>query len=222
MSAAAVAATAAAMKAAAAARSKRGGKGKAARRNATRNASHVLDYLETLEGATRRDDMESYMETNGIQLARVTRQCGMGRLRVTLQDGTPEVDVSVAGSLRFKGRSSTKTDRPSCMCVNDLVVLYGSQAAGKIPRELWGHIQAGFERLDMGYPSDFFAKPGAETGADAAEMGYEWEADEEAVTATLTAAATGKPVAAGKAKGKDKVKSAAAAADDDDFDVTDI
>ncbi len=220
------------MKAAAAARGKRGGKGKAARRNAGKNASHVLEYIEALEAATSRADLETYMESNSVQLARVTRQSGAGRLKVTLQDGTADTDVIVAGALRFKGRSSTKTDRPSCMSVDDLVVLHGPQAAGKIPRELFGGIQAGFDRLSVSYPKGFFAQSGS-AAATEEDMGYEWDGDEEAVTATLTAAA-GKPAAAVSAKERDKAKGkaksgagggAAAGADDGDdgdFDVADI
>lgn len=212
----AAAATASALKAASAARGKRGGKGKAARRNAGKNASHVLEYIEELEAATSRTDLETYMDRNSIQLARVTRQSGAGRLKVTLQDGTADTDVTVAGALRFKGRSSTKADRPSCMCVEDVIVLHGPQAAGKIPRELFSGIQAAFDRLDVRYPKGFFAQSGS-AAATEEDLGFEWEADEEAVTATLSAAA-GKPAAA---KPKAKAKGGAGA-DDDDVDVADI
>jgi hypothetical protein len=194
------------------------GKGKAARRNAAKNAGHVLEYLEELESATKLVDLETYMESNSVQLARVTRQHGAGRLKVTLQDGSTDVDVTIAGSIRFKGRSSTKTDRSCCMCVNDLIVLHGPQAAGKIPRDLFGRIQTEFDRLGIRYPKGFFMKGGADTTAAAEEeLGFEWEADEEDVAATLTAAA-------GKAKSKAKGGAGAAAdgSDDDGFDIADI
>ncbi len=193
------------------------GKGKAARRNAAKNAGHVLEYLEELETATKLVDLETYMERNSIQLARVTRQHGAGRLKVTLQDGSTDVDVTIAGSVRFKGRSSTKTDRSCCMCVNDLIVLHGPQAAGKIPRDLFGRIQAEFDRLEVRYPKGFFMKGGADTAAAAEEeLGFEWEADEEDVAATLTAAA-GKP-----SKSKAKGGAGAAADDDSDIDIAEI
>ena len=104
------------------------------------------------------------------------------------------------------------------MCVEDVIVLHGPQAAGKIPRELFSGIQAAFDRLDVRYPKGFFAQSGS-AAATEEDLGFEWEADEEAVTATLSAAA-GKPVAA---KAKVKTKGGAGAdSDDDGFDIADI
>ena len=162
------------------------GKGKAARRNASKNASHVMDYLETLESAKTLVALETYMESDAIQIARVTRQSGAGRLKVTLQDGSADVDVTIAGSLRFKGRSATKGDRSNCMNVSDLIVLHGPQAAGKIPRDLYGRIEAAFTRLRVSVPKGFFVKGGADgSGADA-DMGFDWDTDEAAAAEALT------------------------------------
>jgi hypothetical protein len=204
-------ATASAAASAQAAARRRGGKGRAARRSAAKNASHVLDYLENLEDCDSLTELRTYMETEGIQLARVTRVSGAGRLKVTLQDGTAEVDVNIAGSLKFKGKAGTKTDRANCMCVNDLVVLHGPQAAGKLPRELFGQLQGHFDRLSVSYPDGFFAKSSSETTVAAAkEMGYEWEVDEDAVTAALA-----KKVAAPKgAKGSKREGAGGGAAAD--------
>jgi hypothetical protein len=165
------------------------GKGKAARRNASKNASHVMDYLETLEAAKTLDALETYMERDAIQLARVTRQSGCGRLKVTLQDGSTDVDVTIAGSLRFKGRAATKGDRSNCMNVSDLIVLHGPQAAGKIPRELYGRIEGAFTRLRVSVPKGFFIKGGADGTDAAADMGFDWDTDEAAVTEALATAA---------------------------------
>lgn len=159
------------------------GKGKAARRNASKNASHVMDYLETLESAKTLVALETYMESDAIQIARVTRQSGAGRLKVTLQDGSTDVDVTIAGSLRFKGRSATKGDRSNCMNVSDLIVLHGPQAAGKIPRDLYGRIEAAFTRLHVSVPKGFFVKDGS--GADT-DMGFDWDTDEAGAASALT------------------------------------
>jgi hypothetical protein len=161
------------------------GKGKAARRNAAKNADHVLEYLDILESAATLVVLETFMERNSIQLARVTRTSGAGRLKVTLQSGDTDVDVSIAGSLRFHGRAATKGDRTNCMCVHDLVVLHGPQAAGKIPRDLFGRIQAAFDRLCVSYPKGFFTKGTTETGTATSELGFDWETDEAGATAAL-------------------------------------
>jgi hypothetical protein len=161
------------------------GKGKAARRNASKNASHVMDYLEALESSKTTDALETYMERDAIQIARVTRQSGAGRLKVTLQSGEAEVDITIAGSLRFKGRAATKGDRSNCMNVSDLIVLHGPQAAGKIPRELYGRIEAAFSRLRVSTPKGFFVKGGTDGSAAADDMGFDWDTDEAAVTEAL-------------------------------------
>lgn len=189
------------------------GKGKAARRNATKNASHVLDYLDTLEAAKTLDALETYMEREAIQLARVTRQSGAGHLKVTLQDGSTDVDVTIAGSLRFKGRAATKGDRSNCMNVNDLIVLHGPQAAGKIPREFHGRIEAAFTRLRVSAPKGFFAKGAADDAGDD-DDGFVWDTDEAAVTEAFVAAAK-----VGSAKAP---KATAAAADSDSEDEIDL
>ena len=176
------------------------GKGKAARRNATKNASHVMDYLETLEAAKTLVALETYMESEAIQLARVTRQSGGGHLRVTLQDGSTDVDVSIAGSIRTKGCSRTKADRPNVMNVNDLIVLHGPQAAGKIPREFHARIEAAFTRLRVKTPKGFFAKGATDAAAADDDDGFVWDTDEAAVTEAFVAAAkVGKAAKAGAA-----------------------
>jgi len=200
-----------------AAAARTGGKGKAARRNTQKNASHVLEYLEAVESAKTRVDLETWMTRKAVQIARVTRWSGGGHLRVTLQDGTTEVDVTIAGSLRFKGHAATKGDRPSAMNVNDLIVLYGPQAAGKIPRDLNERIETAFTRLGVKTPKGFFAKGAADADGAGAEDGYIFgeDDDEDAAAEALVAAA--KVVPRGAAK-----KAAAAASDSDSDDEVDI
>jgi hypothetical protein len=160
-----------------------GGKGKAARRNTQKNASHVLEYLEAVESAKTRVDLETWMERNAVQIARVTRWSGGGHLKVALQDGSTDVDVTIAGSLRFKGRAATKGDRANSMNVNDLIVLYGPQAAGKIPRDLCRRVAAAFERLGVSTPKGFFGGESDEAEEDL------FDRDEEETADALTTAA---------------------------------
>ena len=194
----------------AAAAGKTKGKGKAARRNAAKNACHILDYLENLDASKTLDDLETYMERDAIQTARVTRQSGAGRLKVTLQDGTAD-DVTIAGALRFKGRAATKGDRSNCMNVGDLIILHGPQAAGKIPRELLSRVQSTFDSLGVRYPKGFFAV-GTTEAAVSEDLGFEWGTEGDDVTTKEALTKEAKRGSGGSA----------AAADDDDFDIGDI
>lgn len=210
----AAAATRAAAAAKMAASNRKGGKGKAARRAATHNADNVLDYLDTLESATDLDTLELYMERNAIQLARVTRTPGGRLLKVTLQDGTKDTDVVISGTLGLHGRAATKAHVSSCMAVNDIVVLEGGRATGKIPTELFGSIQSAFDRLGVRYPDGFFLKGTSDAAASTTALGYDWETDETAAKAALSKSAKGRGAGAGAA--------AAAAAEDAEIDVSEI
>lgn len=203
--------------AASASKGKKRSRGKAAVRTAAKNACHVLDYLENLEAAESLEDLEAYMEREAVQIARVTRQSGAVRLKVTLQDGATDVDVIIAGSVRFKGKAATKGDRSNCMTVGDLVVLHGPQAAGKIPRELVAEVQTSFDTLGVGYPKGFFAPAAAAAAAEPTDLGFEWEDETEAPDAkkVLTTSAATKP------KGKKRGGGGGAAADAE-FDIDDI
>jgi hypothetical protein len=212
-----MAAAATATRAAAAAKMasshRKGGKGKAARRAASHNADNVLDYLDALESAADLDTLELYMERNAIQLARVTRTPGGRLLKVTLQDGTKDTDVVISGTLGLRGRASTKAHVSSCMSVNDVIVLEGGRASGKIPPELFGSIQGAFDRLGVRYPDGFFLKGTSDATASTTALGYDWETDEAAAKASLTKSAKGRTGAGG---------GAAAAAEDADIDVSTI
>ena len=182
---------------------RKGGKGKAARRAASHNADNVLEYLDALEDAKTLDILATYMERNAIQLARVTRTPGSRLLKVTLQDGTTDAEVVISGTLGLRGRASTKAHVSSCMSVHDLVILEGGRATGKIPTELFGSIQAEFDRLGVRYPDGFFLKGTAAAVASAAELGYDWETDEIAAKAALTKSAKGRSGAGGGAAAED-------------------
>lgn len=209
---AAAARTAAATKMAAPHR--KGGKGKAARRAAAHNADNVLDYLDNLEKADTLDALETYMERNAVQLARVTRTPGGRLLKVTLQDGTKDADIMISGTLGLHGRAATKSHIASCMSVNDIVLLEGGRASGKIPTDLFAPIQAAFDHLGVRYPDGFFLKGATDAAASTTALGYDWETDEAGAKAALTKSAKGRGGGAGAGGG--------AAADADEIDVSEI
>lgn len=197
--------------------SRKGGKGRMERISRTHNADAVFDFVTALETAAKQSDFQEYLTRTATSIGRVTRTPGARLLKVTLLDGTTDAEILISGTISFKGRMGQgKTTRANCMLVNDLVVIDGGRATGKIPGELFSVIQSHFDRLGVSYPTGFFMKGTDATAVDPASMGYDWETDEAATMASL--AKTARKSGAGGA--------AAASADEDDgdsdFDVADI
>lgn len=149
--------------------------GKSALRAILKNAEAVTEYLDALKAAKDLDDIDQIGSRDGLTLARVTRALGAGRLEVTLLDGRKGVPVPIGGSIKFKGRAGTKTDRSNCMCVNDVVVIRGAFASGKLPGAAIGLCADKFEKLGQRIPAGFFAAPGVEPEADSADETYEFD-----------------------------------------------
>lgn len=213
----AAAATAAAMKAVAARKSAGAGKGKKARIASAHNTDTVYEFVTALESAKDLATFDAFLDRNAAALARVTKTPGARSLKVTHQDGTTDADILISGTLSFKGRAATKGARDHCMGVNDIVILDGGRAAGKLPAELFGAVQSHFDRLGVSYPTGFFQKgTGDAAAAAAAAAGYEWETDETAAMAALSSAASSKKKTGAGAG------AAAGAAAEDDFDIADI
>lgn len=175
--------------------------GKGARRALLKNAECVDEVLEMIaraEAHEKRTDtkagaawLEQAMAQAAITLGRVTRSTGCGRLAVTMQTGE-EVSVPIAGTIKFKGKSGTKTDRENCMCANDIIVIRGSFANAKVSPAAAAQIRRAYEHFRIPTPSAFFAF--AEEAAEA-EDGYEFDRSEEqeaeaAEIAALKVAAT--------------------------------
>ena len=175
--------------------------GKGARRALLKNAEcvdEVLDMIARAEAQEKRTDtkagaawLEQAMAQAAITLGRVTRSTGCGRLAVTMQTGE-EVSVPIAGTVKFKGKSGTKTDRENCMCANDIIVIRGSFANAKVSPAAAAQIRRAYEHFRIPTPSAFFAF--AEEAAEA-EDGYEFDRSEEqeaeaAEIAALKVAAT--------------------------------
>ena len=155
--------------------------GKGARRALLKNAECVDEVLDVIARAERRPGqegktwLEATLAQSALTLGRVTRSTGAGRLEVTLQSGETGVSVPIAGTVKFKGRSGTKTDRENCMCANDIIVIRGSFASAKVSPAAAAQIRRAFEHFQVTTPAGFFA-----FAEDAeAEDGYEFDRSEE-------------------------------------------
>jgi len=192
--------------------------GKGARRALLKNAECVDEFLDAIaaaEAVERRspagaaagaEALEQALTRNALTLGRVTRSTGAGRLEVTLQTGETGVSVPIAGTVKFKGRSGTKTDRANCMCANDIIVIRGSFANAKVSAAAAAQIRRAFTHFQITTPAGFFAF--AEDAADA-EDGYEFDRSEEEAAEAAEIAAL--KVSAAKAGG--------APASDSDLDI---
>lgn len=175
--------------------------GKSAKRAITKSSAAVEEYLAAAEAATGPEELAA-IQRDGLFLARVTRALGAANLEVLLQTGTT-IRVPIGGSIRFKGRAGSKTDRANCMVVGDVIVVRGAFASGKLLPGTTARVAALFERHGVSVPKGFFAS-GTEAADDAEEEGgWEWDrtaaAAEEAAArkmATASAAAAAAPAEA--------------------------
>jgi hypothetical protein len=141
---------------------------KGAQRCLTKATEAAEEYMDELRRCADTEDLDTIATRHSLTLARVTRAQGAGRLEVTLQDGTTGVSVPISASIKMKGRASTKTDRINCMCVNDVIVLRGAFAAGKLSGTAVRQAGEMFARLGRHVPGGFFAPPGVDAAAAAA------------------------------------------------------
>lgn len=153
--------------------------GKGARRALLKNAECVDEFLSLLRAAESREALAHKQETSSILLARVARSTGAGRLEVTLQTGE-RISVAIAGTLKFNGASATKTDRANCMCANDIIVVRGGLASGKMSLGVAAKVAKSFEQLGVTVPAGFF---GEKEGGEAAQGNYEFDRSEETAEA---------------------------------------
>jgi hypothetical protein len=132
----------------------------------------------------------------GLELARVTRTPGCGRLTVTLQDGTTDVSVPIGGTVKMRGHAGTKTDRANCMCVGDTVVLRGGIASAKLSDKAAALIKHQLKALNIVFCAALFAaeKSGAGAGASDEDDLFEDAATDADLAAAAEAAAEGRTV----------------------------
>jgi hypothetical protein len=131
--------------------------GKGARRALTKNADCVDEFLSIVSSSPTASYLAVALEKESLQLARVERSTGCGRLQVTLQDGTTGVSVPISGTIKFKGRSNTKTDRANCMCADDMIVIRGSFASAKVSPAAAAFIRKHYEAKGIKTPRGFFS-----------------------------------------------------------------
>ena len=146
--------------------------GKAERRSNRQNASCIDTFLSHL---TSHADILSLQELpHCMVLGRVVDGPGGARVRVLLQDGDI-TDAPIAGSVAFRGRASTKTDRDSCMMTDDFVIVCGGQARAKVHVALASLILQRFRDHGVSVPAGWLS--GAPANASAAAAGDAFEFD---------------------------------------------
>jgi len=164
--------------------------GKAGIRGIDKNATAVDNYLRICSAASAETTLADSLRREYLMLGRVTRTVGGGHVRVQLLDGTTDVSVPIGGSIKMKGRAATKTDRVNCMCQDDIVVIRGGQAAGKVSASTAGEIRSIFDELSFRYPKGFFTATGSAGGeAEDDEFAYEWDRSDQAARETAAIAA---------------------------------
>ena len=175
-------------------------KGKAAIRAEAKNAGAVKAVLSICRDAASAEELLANLRDEDLTLARVTGAPGGRHLVVTLMDGTADVSVPISGVTAFRGGARTKGELPNYMGRDDLVVLYGAHARGKIPVALAEEVAEIFERLGVAVPAGFFPSD-EESGA----VGWTWgreeqRADEEGAAAAAVETAEELAAAAVRAR----------------------
>ena len=155
--------------------------GKAAVRAENKNAEAVTSFHNHLKhhtnvwqvGPARRDSSEIPLAPACI-LGRVVRGYGAGRLEVILYDGTV-VSTRIAGRIAFHGSAATKTDRASCMCAGDYIIVEGGLAAAKMSVSMARRIAGLYTTANplLKGPKDFFDEKAEE------DQGFDWDRSEE-------------------------------------------
>lgn len=173
-------------------------KGKAAIRAEAATAAAVKATLSICRGAADAKGLLADLQEEALTLARVTAAPGGCHLVVTLMTGAAGVVVPIKGTVQGRGGARTKMDRPNYMGRDDLVVLLGAHATGKVPPNLANEIRDIFRRLGVAVPVDFFP-------ASARDGGEGWCFDREderlAEEADLAAAEAAAAAAAAARKG---------------------
>ena len=174
--------------------------GKGAARAIAKNEECVEHYSRIIFKAEQTaTEATRTLRDAGLELARVTRTPGCGRLTVTLQDGTTDVSVPIGGTVKMRGHAGTKTDRANCMCVGDTVVLRGGIASAKLSDKAAALIKHQLKALNIVFSASLFAAEktaGAGAGAGASDEDdlFEEAATDADLAAAAEAAAEGRTV----------------------------
>jgi len=170
--------------------------GKGAARAIAKNEECVEHYSRIIFKAEQTaTEATRTLRDAGLELARVTRTPGCGRLTVTLQDGTTDVSVPIGGTVKMRGHAGTKTDRANCMCVGDTVVLRGGIASAKLSGKAAALIKHQLKALNIVFSAALFAAEKSSAGSGSEDDLFEEAATETDLAAAAEAAAEGRTVA---------------------------
>ena len=162
--------------------------GRGAVRAMNKNANVAENFMDSVEDATSRVELQALVSESKLILGRVVRNLGCNSLQVLLQqavNGQVETAVGIAGTVTIKGRASTKTDRVNCMCVGDHVVIDGGMASAKLTKAQADRAMRVFARLELRVPGGFFSEVAGIGGmgstgvVDADTDDFVWDRDEE-------------------------------------------
>ena len=154
---------------------KKGGKkvGRAALRAQTKNSECCEEYVSRLMACPTYEAIEE-MADDHILLGRITKNVGCGNVQVLLQNGE-KATIPIGGAIRFRGKAANKSDRGNCMLTDDVVVVDGGFAAGKLtPRQIT-EVRRIFSSVHFGAPKGFFCTAGELQDDDAEETGFEFD-----------------------------------------------
>lgn len=207
--------------------------GKGARRALNKNADCIDNFLCIVNSANTLTNLTDWLDAEALTVGRVTRSTGCGRLEVTVLDieaaanssvGRPVAvegaSIPICGTLKFKGRSNTKSDRANCMCVGDVIVVRGGLASAKCSAAAADAVQRVFDRLGVKYPKSFFAATASSAAAEAeegAEFGFVFDRSEELAAEEKEVAALRAETARASALRTGRV--AASSSDDDEVNI---
>ncbi len=154
---------------------KKGGKkvGRAALRAQTKNSECCEEYVSRLMAAPTYETIEE-MADDHIFLGRITKNVGCGNVQVLLQNGE-KATIPIGGAIRFRGKAANKSDRSNCMLTDDVVVVDGGFAGGKLTARQITEVRRIFSSVHYSAPKGFFCTVGELHDDDAEETGFEFD-----------------------------------------------
>lgn len=155
---------------------KKGGKkvSRAALRAVAKNSECCEDYVARLSACPSHEAIDE-MADDHILLGRITKNVGCGSVQVLLQTGET-VALPIGGAIRFRGRlNDSKASRPNCMLADDIVIVDGGFAAGKLSNQQVSQVRAIFSRVHYGVPKGFFCLVGESVDAAEGDDGFEFD-----------------------------------------------
>lgn len=155
---------------------KKGGKkvSRAALRAVSKNSECCEEYVARLTACPSHEAIDE-MADDHILLGRITKNVGCGSVQVLLQTGDT-VALPIGGAIRFRGRlSDSKAARPNCMLADDIVVVDGGFAAGKLSSMQVTQVRGIFSRCHFPVPKGFFCLIGESADDVEGDAGFEFD-----------------------------------------------